>query len=107
MVHLPITSPNFPANAFKLYDAIILVARFDLIDNSEFMPELFNLNKEESAFSPDFARLGYGYKNSLTNFGSVLFIWLALLVSIMFSLPFKWLSKTFPTCRKIYIRFTE
>ena len=57
MVHLPLFSPTFPANAFKQHEHIISVARFDFIDNSKFIPGILDLDPNEEAYSPEFARL--------------------------------------------------
>ena len=85
MVHLPLFSPTFPANAFKLYEYIIDIARFDFIDNSMFIPQMFDLDTDEEPYSPEFGNLAYGMRTSLVNQGSVLWIWLFNLLSILIS----------------------
>lgn len=61
IVHLPIFSVRFPGYAFVLYEALIYVAKFDLIETGEAIGEMFGLDLEEEPYAPEFERLEYQY----------------------------------------------
>ena len=58
MIHLPIFSIYFPANAMMVYAAICQIAQFDVLEGIEAVEEMqnsfFHFDEEEDSYSPQF-----------------------------------------------------
>ena len=107
MAHLPIFSKTFPANAFIFYEAIAAISMLDLVETSDYISAWFNVDPDEGSHSPELLRLRYEQLNFLTNLGTPLFLWAAVPVIILLSLPFKLAGRCSRISRKAYKKFTD
>lgn len=71
-----------------MYKALVTIARFDIVDTSGFVPQLFDLNAEEEAYSIEFERLMYEQQNFLVNSGFIAIMICVILGLVVVSIIF-------------------
>ena len=106
IVHLPIFSVTFPANAFLLYETIIKVVQMDLVETGPILSILLGLDMAEEAHGPQFERLDYKYKSFLANIGFTLVIWTGLFTFMVMAVPLKWCGSSYKLCSSVYNKFS-
>ena len=107
IVHLPIFSVTFPANAFLLYEAIIQLVQMDLVKTEPILTILLGLDMSEGAYGPQFDRLEYRHKSFLANIGFTLVIWTSLFTVMLLIVPFKWCGSCIRPFRIMYAKVSD
>lgn len=104
LIHMPIFSITFPANAMTFYGSIAQIAQFDVIDTTEDvnLVAFFGLDEAEEPYSVGFELLGYGARNLIINLGSIFLIWCAVLFVAVLSIPFLIASRWSGIAKAIY-----
>ena len=86
IVHLPLMSFNFPANAKFIFTLFIELTQFDIIPNDFLGTSIFSFDEPEP-YSPRFESMGYESKNVIENLGS-LFVYIVVFSSLIFIVVF-------------------
>ena len=92
IIHSPLINVQFPANAFILYDNMIVVATFDFLPTDDFFPWFFPNLPTDDAYTDKFERLDYGHSFLLFNMGTMLIIFFYHVLCYFLYRPLKFLS---------------
>lgn len=101
MVHLPIFSIRFPGVAFIVYEQIIFLAKFELVETEDLAAEIFELDANENGFSSEFERLNFEKQTILAGSGLFMPLLLIAFIPILISICLKYPATKFQALASI------
>jgi hypothetical protein len=84
ILHLPIMNLKIPANALSFFQIVLPIVLFDILENIEYIENIFGQQNEDSIVLDQMKQLGYENSNTILNLKTIFVLMIFYFLKLIF-----------------------